>query len=185
LLSLAGFTLYSPIPPVHGQAAGCTDQALTLAEAQLTDTIAYLNASQFANNTDPANGNKWSAVAPAGWTSGFFPGWMWFMYEKTLNDSWMTRARAQTASLLSQSTNAADHDIGFKILGSYGNGYRITRDPAYMNVIQTAAQTMSTLYRPGAGVIESWPTYDSHITVLIDNMMNLDLLLPAAQNCGH
>jgi rhamnogalacturonyl hydrolase YesR len=171
-------------PKTQAQSTGCTDQALALAEGQLTDTIAYLNTTQFANNTDTANGNKWSPVGPATWTSGFFPGWMWFMYENSLNNSWLTRAQAQTASLLSQDTNASDHDIGFKILGSYGNGYRITRDPAYMNVIQTAARSMATLYRPGAGVIESWPNYDSHITVIIDNMMNLELLLFAAQNGG-
>ena len=183
-LFLLGMGMHWTAPSVQGQSTGCTDQALALAEGQLTDTIAYLNTTQFANNTDPTNGNKWSAVGPATWTSGFFPGWMWFTYENTLTDSWLPRAQAQTASLLSQDTNASDHDIGFKILGSYGNGYRITRDPAYMNVIQTAAQSMSTLYRPGAGVIESWPNYDSHITVIIDNMMNLELLLFAAQNGG-
>ncbi len=96
----------------------------------------------------------------------------------------MTRAKAQTANLQSQATNASDHDIGFRILSSYGNAYRITRDPAYMSVIQTAAQSLSTLYRPGAGVIDSWPWYDSKITVIIDNMMNLELLFLAAQNGG-
>jgi hypothetical protein len=108
------------------------------------------------------------------------------MYENTLSDSWLTRAQAQTASMQSQDVNAPDHDIGFKILGTYGNAYRITRDPADMAVIQTAANAMATnLWRPGAGVIESWPNYDSHITVIIDNMMNLELLLLASQNGGN
>jgi rhamnogalacturonyl hydrolase YesR len=72
------------------------------------------------------------------------------------------------------------------MLGSYGNAYRITHDPAYLNIIQTAANAMATnLWRPGAGVIESWPNYDSHITVIIDNMMNLELLFFAAQNGGN
>src|SRR2546423_14427340 len=53
-----------------------------------------------------------------------------------------------------------------------------------MSVIHTAAQSMSTLYPPGAGFIESWPNYDSDITVIIDNMMNLELLLFAAENGG-
>src|SRR5256885_8007810 len=82
-LFLVVFVLYFAAPAVHGQAAGCTDQALALAEGQLNDTLVYLNTSQFANNTDPANSNKWSAVGPATWTSGFFPGWMWFMYERS------------------------------------------------------------------------------------------------------
>jgi unsaturated chondroitin disaccharide hydrolase len=183
-LLLAMFVRRSTIHPVHAQATGCTDQALTLAEDQLTDTLAYTSTSQFPTETNPANSNHWNLAASSQWTSGFFPGSLWYMYENTLDNSWMTRATPQTASMLSQDTNASDHDIGFKILASYGNAYRITRDPSYMSVIQTAAQAMTTLYRPTAGVIESWPNYDSHITVIIDNMMNLELLFFAAQNGG-
>src|SRR6266853_1769795 len=176
-------------PAVDAQSAGCTDQALALAEGQLTDTLAYTSTSQFPVSTNPANGNKWNLAAPSYWTSGFFPGELWIMYEKMLSSSWLTRAQAQTATMQSQDVNAPDHDIGFKILGSYGNSYRIGRNPADMTVIQTAANAMATnLWRafptPGTGVIESWPNYDSHITVIIDNMMNLELLFLAAQNGG-
>jgi len=137
-------------------------------------------------STNPGNGNEWNLAAPSYWTSGFFPGELWIMYEKTLSSSWLSRAQAQTASMQSEDVNAPDHDIGFKILGSYGNSYRIGRDPADMAVVQTAANAMVTnLWRSGAGVIESWPNYDSHITVIIDNMMNLELLLVASQNGGR
>lgn len=183
-LCLVMFIRHQSVPAVHAQTAGCTDQALALAEGQVTDTLVYTSTTQFPVATNPANSNKWNLASSSQWTSGFFPGLLWYMYERTLGDSWMTRATAQTASMESQDVNASDHDIGFKILGSYGNAYRITRDPAYMNVIQTAAQSMSTLYRPGAGVIESWPNFDSHITVIVDNMMNLELLFFAAQNGG-
>ena len=185
LLSLT-LTLCFEAPVARAQATGCTDQALTLAEQHLTDTIAYTKTSKFPEGTNPANGNKWDLTDADHWTSGFFPGWIWYTYENTLNNSWMSRAQGQTDALLSQDTNADTHDIGFKILGSYGNAYRITRNPADMKVIQTAAGAMATsLYRPDAGVIESWPFYDSnHITVIVDNMMNLELLFFAAQNGG-
>src|SRR5712671_2305869 len=184
--SLVALGMHFSAPAVDAQSAGCTDQALALAEGQLTDTLAYTNTSQFPVSTNPANANKWNLANSAYWTSGFFPGELWIMYEKTLSDSWLTRAQAQTASMQAQDVNAPDHDIGFKILGTYGNAYRITRDPADMAVIQTAANSMATnLWRSGAGVIESWPNYDSHITVIIDNMMNLELLLLAAQNGGN
>ena len=186
LLCAIALAIHFSVPTVDAQSAGCTDQALALAEGQLTDTLAYTNTSQFPVSTNPANANKWNLANSGYWTSGFFPGELWFMYEKNLTDSWLTRAQAQTASMQAQDVNAPDHDIGFKILGTYGNAYRITRDPADMAVIQTAANAMATnLWRPGAGVIESWPNYDSHITVIIDNMMNLELLLLAAQNGGH
>ena len=55
-----------------------------------------------------------------------------------------------------------------------------------MTVIQTAAQTMATLYQPGAGVINSWPYYSSSKTsVIIDNMATLELLFYAARNGGN
>jgi unsaturated chondroitin disaccharide hydrolase len=189
-LLLAALTIYFAAPPAQGQfATGCSDQALALAEGQLTDTYAYTSTApypiQFPTETNPANGNKWDLARPSYWTSGFYPGLLWYMYERTLSDSWFTRATQQTDSMIGEDTNASDHDIGFKILGSVGNAYRITRDPAYMKAIQTAAQAMvSSLYRPNAGVFESWPNFDSHITVIIDNMMNLELPLFAAQNGG-
>ena len=171
-------------PLAYGQATGCTDQVLPLAEGQVTDTLAYTSSSQFPWGTDPANGNKWTLSDGNWWTSGFFPGRLWQTYENSLNPSWMSRAQVQTQSLLNQDVNTVDHNIGFKIMESYGNGYRITRDPAYMKVIQTAAKSMATLYQPSAGVIDSWPGYDSHITVIVDNMMTLELLFFAAQNGG-
>src|SRR6266436_7050872 len=188
--ALVAVGMHFSAPAVDAQSAGCTDQALALAEGQLTDTLAYTSTSQFPVSTNPGNGNKWNLAAPSYWTSGFFPGELWIMYEKTLSSSWLTRAQAQTATMQSQDVNASDHDIGFKILGTYGNSYRIGRNPADMTVIQTAANAMATnLWRafptPGTGVIESWPNYDSHITVIIDNMMNLELLLFAAQNGGN
>src|ERR1700704_2092872 len=124
---LVALGMHFSAPAVDAQSAGCTDQALALAQGQLTDTLAYTSTSQFPTETNPANANKWNLAGPSNWTSGFFPGSLWYMYENTLDNSSMTRATAQTSNMLSQDTNAADHDIGFKILGSYGNAYRITR----------------------------------------------------------
>src|SRR4030088_677962 len=58
---------------------GCTDQALALAQGQLTHTLAYTSTSQFPTETDPANLNKWNLAGPSNWTSGFFPGSLWYM----------------------------------------------------------------------------------------------------------
>src|ERR1700676_1460489 len=136
-LLLAIFIRYRPVHIAHAQMTGCTDQALALAEGQLTDTLVYTSATQFPAETNPTNANKWDLAASSQWTSGFFPGSLWYMYENTLDNSWMTRATAQTASMLGQDTNASDHDIGFKILGSYGNAYRTPGDPPYLTGLQT------------------------------------------------
>jgi alpha-galactosidase len=164
---------------------GCNPAALSLAQQQLTKTLTYIGTAQFPLATDPNNSNRWNAGAAMQWSSGFFPGRVWQTYEQTLDSSLLTRAQAQTANLLGETTDSSTHDIGFRILSSYGNGYRITRDPSYMQAIQTAAGTLATLYQPTAGVFNSWPYYSaSKITAIIDNMMNLELLFYAAQNGG-
>src|SRR5258706_2002575 len=164
---------------------GCTTQSLQLAQQQLGKTLGYITTSQFPQLTAPPT-NLWNAGPVTEWSSGFFPGWIWYIYEQQLDPSLLARAKAQTSSLSGEATDASSHDIGFRIMNSYGSGYRITRDPSYMSVIQTAAQTLATLYQPGAGVINSWPYYsNTKITVIIDNMMNLELLFNAAQNGGN
>jgi unsaturated chondroitin disaccharide hydrolase len=188
IMAIATGIHFVATPKVVGQsAAGCTPQALTLAGNQLTDTLVYTDTTQFPVETDPSNGNKWKLSSSSAWTSGFFPGWIWLMYENTLNGAWLARAEVQTASMQSQDTNASTHDIGFKMLGSFGNGYRVTRNPEYRQTLVTAANAMAAqLYRSGAGVFDSWPFFqnDQHITVIIDNMMNLELPFWAAQNGG-
>jgi unsaturated chondroitin disaccharide hydrolase len=164
---------------------GCTPQSLQLAQQQLGKTIGYITTSQFPQLTVPP-ANHWNADPATDWTSGFFPGWIWYMYEQTLDPSLLTRAKAQTSSLSGELTDASGHDIGFRIMSSYGLGYQVTRDPSYMTAIQTAAQTTATLYQPGPGVINSWPYYSSTKTsVIIDNMATLELLFYAARNGGN
>lgn len=180
LTLLAGFTSSF----ANAQATGCSAQALELAGQKLTESLRSVGTSQFAQFTIPP-ANRWKAVGAGDWASGFFPGWMWLAYEHQRDPSLLERAQVQTSSLASEAKDASGHDIGFRIMTSYGNAYRITRDPAYLKVIQNAARTMSTLYRSNAGVIESWPSYDRPDTsVIIDGMMTLELMFYAAQNGG-
>lgn len=76
--------------------------------------------------------------------------------------------------------------MGFKLYCSYGNGYRLTRDPAYRNIIVEAARTLSTRFKPKAGIIRSWDHHKEvwDCPVIIDNMMNLELLFAATRLTG-
>ena len=68
---------------------------------------------------------------------------------------------------------------------SYGNGYRITGDPAYRDVLIQSARSLATRFQPEAGVIMSWnPNKRWKCPVIIDNMMNLELLFNAAIYSG-
>src|SRR5687768_3996987 len=125
-------------------------------------------------------------VASRDWTSGFFPGSLWFLHEYNGNPQWKTEAQAFTAKIEREKTNAGTHDMGFKIYSSFGAGYRLTKDPKYREVIIEAARTLSTHFNRNVGCIRSWDHHREvwQFPVIIDNMMNLELLFEATKMTG-
>ena len=82
-------------------------------------------------------------------------------------------------------------DVGFMIGCSFLNGYRIGGKEEYKDVIVEAARSLSTRFRPGAKVIQSWDADRGwqgergwECPVIIDNMMNLELLFEATKFSG-
>jgi unsaturated chondroitin disaccharide hydrolase len=76
--------------------------------------------------------------------------------------------------------------MGFKIYCSFGNGYRLTKDGNYHDIIIQSAKTLSTRFRPITGTIRSWDHNGDKwgYPVIIDNMMNLELLFAATRLTG-
>lgn len=132
------------------------------------------------------NGGQLRLVASRDWTSGFFPGVLWFLNEYTGKEQWKSQAQAYTAKMEREKTNGVTHDMGFKIYCSYGTGYRLTNDPAYRDIIIQSAKTLITRFRPITGTIRSWDhSVDKWAyPVIIDNMMNLELLFAVSQLTG-
>ncbi|MCU0403815.1 MAG: glycoside hydrolase family 88 protein [Chitinophagaceae bacterium] len=120
------------------------------------------------------------------WTSGFFPGVLWFLNEYTGKEEWKKQAESYTALLEKEKLNAGTHDMGFKIYCSYGNGYRLTNNAQYKDVIIQSAKTLITRFRPITGTIRSWDHNKDKwgFPVIIDNMMNLELLFAATKLTG-
>lgn len=129
---------------------------------------------------------KLRMVSSRDWTSGFFPGQLWFLYEFTGKDEWKTLAREFTANLEKEKTNGTTHDMGFKIYCSFGAGYKLTKDPTYRDIIIQSAKTLTSRFRPITGTIRSWDHSREKwgFPVIIDNMMNLELLFAATQLSG-
>jgi rhamnogalacturonyl hydrolase YesR len=125
------------------------------------------------------------------WTSGFFPGSLWYIYEYTKDNYWKKKAEMFTEALDSAQFVTSNHDVGFMIQNSFGNGYRLTGNKKYKQAVIEAARSLSTRYRPIAGIIQSWDG-DSpwlkergwDMPVIIDNMMNLNLLYKASKHTG-
>lgn len=125
------------------------------------------------------------------WCSGFFPGNIWYTYKLTGDGKWLPLARKYTEALDSVKHLKWHHDVGFMIGSSYLNGLRIAGIPEYKDVVVETARSLSTRFRPGAGVIQSWDADRGwqgqrgwKCPVIIDNMMNLELLFEATRLSG-
>lgn len=125
-------------------------------------------------------------VVSRDWTSGFFPGELWYMYEYTGDDFWKDKARQQTVLIEREKLNGGTHDMGFKVYCSFGNGYRLTGDANYKDILLQSAYTLTTRYKEEVGAIRSWDhSRDKwECPVIIDNMMNLELLFWAFKASG-
>jgi unsaturated chondroitin disaccharide hydrolase len=132
------------------------------------------------------NKGELKLVASRDWTSGFFPGVLWFLYEYTGKNEWKQQAMASTAKIEREKLNAGTHDMGFKVYCSFGTGYRLINDAHYKDVIVQSAKTLSTRFNPVIGCIRSWDHNRDKwgFPVIIDNMMNLELLFAATQLTG-
>ena len=129
---------------------------------------------------------KLRLVTSRDWTSGFFPGSLWLLYEYTGKEEWKKAALNYTANIEKEKTNGTTHDMGFKVYSSFGTGYRLTKDAHYKDVIIESAKTLSTRFNATAGVLRSWDHSKQKwdFPVIIDNMLNLELLFAATKLTG-
>ena len=65
------------------------------------------------------------------WTSGFFPGYLWYVYEYTKDEKFLRAAQRETKLLENEQFNTKNHDVGFMMYCSYGNGLRLTGNEEY------------------------------------------------------
>jgi rhamnogalacturonyl hydrolase YesR len=130
------------------------------------------------------NGNL-VLIPSSDWCSGFFPGELWYLYEHTKDSKWLKEAKIYTAYIEPEKNNTGTHDLGFEIYCSFGNGYRLTKDPKYKEVIIQAARSLTKRFNPKVGAIKSWDNLKvGKYPVIIDNMMNLEMLFEATRLSG-
>jgi rhamnogalacturonyl hydrolase YesR len=112
------------------------------------------------------------------WTSGFFPGTLWYLYEMTNDSLLKTYAEDYTLRVEKEKYTTDNHDVGFMLYCSFGNGYRLTHNETYKQTLLTGAASLSTRFNSKTGLIRSWDFNGVtwQYPVIIDNMMNLELL---------
>ena len=161
------------------------------ADKQLKNLLkeADKNSLAFPKTTDKAG--KLVTTNMYDWTPGFFPGNLWYTYEYTGDTILEKAATGWTEKLEPLKDFTQHHDLGFMMYCSFGNAYRITRNPAYKNILIQSAKSLCTRFSPVTGCIKSWNTFPSwhgdkiyNFPVIIDNMMNLELLFFASRETG-
>jgi unsaturated chondroitin disaccharide hydrolase len=117
------------------------------------------------------------------WCSGFYPGTLLYIYEYTKDSEIKKETENRLAILEKEKDNKSTHDIGFMIYCSFGNAYRLFGNQQYRAIIDTAAASLASRYRPSIKAIQSWDRQKkTDCPVIIDNMMNLELLNWASEN---
>ncbi len=127
---------------------------------------------------------KLKSVQSNDWTSGFYPGILWYLFESTKDSIWKERAIAKTALIEKEKTNIYTHDLGFMIYDCFGIGYRLTGDTNYAKIMVQGAYSLCKRYNPKVGLIRSWDHGKWQYPVIIDNMMNLEFILWAFKHSG-
>lgn len=152
-------------------------QALHMAETLADDSLTLPRSFEHGKLT--TSGPEW-------WTSGFFPGTLWLIYEQTHNPQTLKMAKKYTHRVENEQYTTNNHDIGFMMYCSYGNGLRLTKDSTYVPILVQSAKSLSTRFREKTGVIRSWDQFQDvwQYPVIIDNMMNLELLFWATKATG-
>mgnify|MGYP000771072951 CR=1 FL=1 len=120
------------------------------------------------------------------WISGFFPGVLWYLYENTPTDELKRYAELYTERVESAKDMTTTHDLGFMLYCSFGNGYRLAKNPHYLEVMTVGAESLATRYDERVKAIKSWNSNEKwQFPVIIDNMMNLEFLFFLAKTTGE
>ena len=162
--------------------------AIQKAENQLSFLLQDAEKANLIPRTIDKTGNLHWTHLNFDWTEGFFPGSCWYLFEETKDKKWKKAAEKFQDMFQEHKYKTTNHDLGFIFNCSFGNGFRLTKNKAFKEVMITAADSLLTRFNPVVGCIKSWDTdkgWQSQrgwkFPVIIDNMMNLELLFKVSE----
>lgn len=187
-----GCTLFLPATTCHAKdlSLSWVDSQLAYCHRQIEKTLRELPNDSVLPRSIDADKKEWYTTNIYDWTSGFWPGILWYNYENShqLADELIAISYTERQRPLVSKQHQPDHDIGFQLYCSYGHAWQHTRRGEYLEILLEGAKKLAGLYNPKVGTILSWPhaVKDQgwpHNTIM-DNMMNLQLLFFAAKYGG-
>ena len=127
---------------------------------------------------------------PNGWTSGFWGGLNYMLYEYTKKEDYLTTAKCIEEKMDEglKHFDALHHDVGFMWHILSGAGYRITGDQKSRTRNLYAAATLSSRFIIDGGFIRAWNGtwggMNNENWTIIDCLMNLPILYWASEELG-
>lgn len=120
------------------------------------------------------------------WTSGFWPGMLWILYDMTGEQRYLDAANPWDEKLekLFIEENDLYHDVGFQFLPTAVAKYLITGDRDGRRRGLAAANFLAGRYNPVGRFIRAWNGDDQTGWAIIDCCMNLSLLYWASKESG-
>ncbi|KIK54566.1 glycoside hydrolase family 88 protein [Collybiopsis luxurians FD-317 M1] len=169
--------LFSPLIP---------QKVLTTSES-LPSPIMY---PQYTNTWNVSNPGKWQDFIPDTWTSGFFPASLYALNtRKNLcgatdanalgTADWLELARSTSSGLIPLEHNNTNlqHDVGFVSFPFSEELLVNPQNQTAKDAVNAFAADLAARFNAVVGCTRSWDTPDpTDFTVIIDNMMNLEVL---------
>jgi rhamnogalacturonyl hydrolase YesR len=155
------------------------------AAIQLSNSVTQIaDTNRFPRSTVITNG-LWRTRSSGDWSSGFFPGCLWLMYEQTGNPQFRQWAEGWTGGITPQQFNPDTDDLGFMINSSFGNGYRLTTNADYKAVLLQAARSVSNRFNAAVGGFGYWSgTTNAQYDTWLDSTMNMEMIFRASTLSG-
>ncbi|MFC6091989.1 glycoside hydrolase family 88 protein [Saccharothrix lopnurensis] len=128
--------------------------------------------------------------ANAGWTTGFWPGMLWLVWERTGDEAVLLAARTQVDSFAERVERGIDldtHDLGFLYTLSCVAPWRLLGHPRARDAALRAADHLMDRFLEPAGIVQAWGDLGDPLQrgrTIIDSLMNLPLLYWAAETTG-
>jgi hypothetical protein len=113
------------------------------------------------------------------------------LYKLTHDDYWQQLALEYQERVKPRQFDTGTHDVGFVIMSTYGLAMEYGSDKSeettkyYEQIINQTAISLSTRFHPLARCLRSWNSNNGEVTVIVDNMMNLELLFRAHEITGN
>ena len=114
------------------------------------------------------------------------------MYVLTGEEKWKNEAIEWTEALDTIQYWSGNHDVGFMMYCSYGNGLKFAGLNQYEDILVQTAESLSKRYTEETLAIKSWNYREAwdgktkwFYPVIIDNMMNLELMFEASLLSGN